>query len=103
MRPIAFAVFRLMTSSNLPLKVPQVAYADRKFDSPSGKIEFYSDKLALPPLPVHKVDKDSHYPLALKLRANADANSYVTFGSRRLLGIRPSIRWLLTLKLCLPV
>ena len=44
-----------------------VAYADRKFDS-SGKIEFYSsqaDKLGLPPLPVHKVDKDSPYPLAL--------------------------------------
>jgi len=52
----------------LPLKVPQVAYADRKFDSPSGKIEFYSpqaDKLGLPTLPVHKVDQGSPYPLAL--------------------------------------
>jgi len=52
----------------LPLKVPHVAYADRNFDSPSGKIEFYSsqaDKLGLPPLPVHKVDKGSQYPLAL--------------------------------------
>jgi anaerobic selenocysteine-containing dehydrogenase len=45
-----------------------VAYADRKFDSPSGKIEFYSSragKLGLPPLLVHKVDKGSQYPLAL--------------------------------------
>jgi anaerobic selenocysteine-containing dehydrogenase len=52
----------------LPLKVPHVAYADRKFDSPSGKIELYSsraDKLGLPPLPIHKVDKGSSYPLAL--------------------------------------
>jgi hypothetical protein len=52
----------------LPLKVPHVAFADRNFDSPSGKIEFYSsqaDKLGLPPLPVHKVDKGSPYPLVL--------------------------------------
>jgi len=44
----------------VPLKVPHVAYADRKFDSPSGKIEFYSSqagKLGLPPLPMHKVDR----------------------------------------------
>jgi anaerobic selenocysteine-containing dehydrogenase len=52
----------------LPLKVSHVAYADRKFHSPSGKIEFYSSQaegLGLPPLPVHKVDKGSPYPLAL--------------------------------------
>jgi anaerobic selenocysteine-containing dehydrogenase len=53
----------------LPLKVPHAAYADRKFDTPSGKIEFYSsqaDKLGLPPLPVHKADdKGPPYPLAL--------------------------------------
>jgi hypothetical protein len=52
----------------LPLKVSHVAYADRKFDSPSGKIEFYSsqaDKFGLPPLPVHKVNQGSQYPLAL--------------------------------------
>src|SRR5215471_19509841 len=52
----------------LPLKVPHVAYADPKFGSPSGKIEFYSslaDKLGLAPLPVHKVDRGSPYPLAL--------------------------------------
>ena len=52
----------------MPLKVPGIAYADRKFDSPSGKIEFYSSqaaRLGLPPLPVHKVDQSSPYPLAL--------------------------------------
>jgi anaerobic selenocysteine-containing dehydrogenase len=50
----------------LPLKAPHVACADRNFNSPSGKIEFYSSqaaKLGLPPL--HKVDKGSSYPLAL--------------------------------------
>src|SRR6516164_9860670 len=55
-------------SGFLPLKVPQVAYADRNFDSPSGKIELYSsraEKLGLPPLPVHNVGKASAYPLAL--------------------------------------
>jgi anaerobic selenocysteine-containing dehydrogenase len=52
----------------VPLEVPHVAYADRNFDSPSGKIEFYSsqaERLGLPPLPVHKIDKRSPYPLAL--------------------------------------
>jgi anaerobic selenocysteine-containing dehydrogenase len=52
----------------LPLKVPHVAYTDRNFDSPSGKIELYSsqaERLGLPPLPVHKVGKASEYPLAL--------------------------------------
>src|SRR5215510_1421206 len=37
----------------LPLKVPHIAYADRKFDSPSRKIEFYSsqaERLGQPPL-----------------------------------------------------
>jgi anaerobic selenocysteine-containing dehydrogenase len=52
----------------VPLKVPAIAYVDRKFDSPSGKIEFYSSQaegLGLPPLPVHKVEGDSLYPLTL--------------------------------------
>jgi anaerobic selenocysteine-containing dehydrogenase len=51
----------------MPLKVPAVTYADRKFKSPSGKIEFYSsqaERLGLPPLPVHQVEKASQYPLA---------------------------------------
>jgi anaerobic selenocysteine-containing dehydrogenase len=52
----------------VPLEVPHVAYADRNFDSPSGKIEFYSsqaERLGLPPLPVHKIGKRPLYPLAL--------------------------------------
>ena len=52
----------------MPLQVPAVAYADRKFDSPSGKIELYSsqaEKLELPPLPMHEVDEEARYPLAL--------------------------------------
>src|SRR5215510_11675468 len=41
----------------LPLKVPHVAYADRRFDTPSGEIDLYSsqaERLELSPLPVHK-------------------------------------------------
>ncbi|HLZ02785.1 MAG TPA: molybdopterin-dependent oxidoreductase [Bradyrhizobium sp.] len=52
----------------VPLKVRAVAYADRKFDSPSGKIEFHSSQaasLGLPPLPVHEGNESSRYPLAL--------------------------------------
>jgi anaerobic selenocysteine-containing dehydrogenase len=52
----------------VPLKVPAIAYGDRKFDSPSGKIEFYSSqaaRLGLPALPVHKAHTGSRYPLAL--------------------------------------
>lgn len=52
----------------LPLDVPAVAYADQKFDSPSGKIEFFSPqaaRLGLPPLPVHGGDEPSSYPLSL--------------------------------------
>src|SRR5499433_1113801 len=59
---------KLRANSREWLKVPHVAYADRNFESPSGKIEFYSsqaDKLGLPALPVHKVDKVSQFPLAL--------------------------------------
>src|SRR5262245_36672655 len=38
----------------MPLRLPAVAYADRKLDSPSGKFEFYSsqaERLGLPALP----------------------------------------------------
>jgi anaerobic selenocysteine-containing dehydrogenase len=52
----------------LPLKVPHIAYADRKFDSPSRKIEFYSSRakqIGLPPLPVHEAGQISPYPLRL--------------------------------------
>ena|SRR5215475_638436 len=53
----------------LPLEVPHVAYADPKFESPSGKIEFYSsqaEKLRLPPLPVHNVGKTSRVPQCVR-------------------------------------
>jgi anaerobic selenocysteine-containing dehydrogenase len=52
----------------VPLQVPQVAYAGRNFDSPSGKVELYSsraEKLGLPPLPVHDDGGHSSYPLTL--------------------------------------
>ncbi len=52
----------------LPLNVPHVAYADRKFDSPTGKIELFSSRaaeLGLPPLPSHQAGPASHYPLTL--------------------------------------
>ena len=39
------------------LNVPHVAFADRKFQSPSGKVEFYSERAkeaGLPPLPTYE-------------------------------------------------
>ncbi|MBV8120029.1 MAG: molybdopterin-dependent oxidoreductase, partial [Alphaproteobacteria bacterium] len=55
------------------LNVSHVAYPTRRFDTPSGKIEFYSARAAtagLPPLPVHEPPPDppepeADYPLAL--------------------------------------
>jgi anaerobic selenocysteine-containing dehydrogenase len=58
----------------VPLKVSHVAYPDRRFDTPSGKIEFYSrraEKAGLPPLPApataaHPAAPAARdYPLAL--------------------------------------
>ena len=52
----------------MPLQVPQVAYAEHNFDSPSGKVELYSsraEKLGLPPLPVHEDGGRSAYPLTV--------------------------------------
>jgi anaerobic selenocysteine-containing dehydrogenase len=52
----------------VPLEVSQVAYKDRSFDSPSGKIELYSsqaERLGLSPLPVAEASARSPYPLAL--------------------------------------
>ena len=65
---IEFLDLNTSTQRSASLRVPAVAHADRKFESPSSKIEFYSpqaEKLGLPPLPVHMVDKTSPYPLAL--------------------------------------
>src|SRR5436309_6251910 len=48
------------------LRVSHVAYPDRKFDTPSGKIEFVSDRaaaLGLPALPVFETAAPAEYPL----------------------------------------
>jgi anaerobic selenocysteine-containing dehydrogenase len=52
-----------------PLAVSHVAYPDLGFDTPSGKVEFYSERAAavgLPPLPVFDGLPDSPYPLAFR-------------------------------------
>jgi anaerobic selenocysteine-containing dehydrogenase len=51
------------------LRVSHVAHPDLKFDTPSGKIEFFSERarsLGLPALPVFENAKPSEYPLALR-------------------------------------
>ena len=51
------------------LNISHVAYPERKFDTPSGKIELYSAQAAaigLPPLPVHDDLPASTYPLTLR-------------------------------------
>ncbi len=52
-----------------PLKISHVAHPDLVFDTPSGKVEFYSERAAtvgLPPLPVHDASPASRYPLAFR-------------------------------------
>jgi anaerobic selenocysteine-containing dehydrogenase len=52
----------------MALKVSHVAYPDRRFDTPSGKIEFYSaraEAAGLPPLPTHAFRAADDYPLTL--------------------------------------
>ena len=51
------------------LRISHVAYPDLAFDTPSGRVEFYSEKakaLGLPPLPVHEDLAASSYPLTLR-------------------------------------
>ncbi len=51
------------------LRISHVAYSDRSFDTPSGKVEFHSERaraLGLPPLPVHRDPPRSAYPLAFR-------------------------------------
>ncbi len=51
------------------LRISHVAYPDRAFQTPSGKVEFYSERagaLGLPPLPVHEDLPPSRYPLAFR-------------------------------------
>jgi len=52
-----------------PLRISHVAYPDRRFDTPSGKVEFWSERaraLGLPPLPVWEPAPPSPYPLAFQ-------------------------------------
>jgi len=51
------------------LDVSHVAYPDLRFDTPSGNVEFYSERaaaLGLPPLPVHRPRPSSAYPLVFR-------------------------------------
>jgi anaerobic selenocysteine-containing dehydrogenase len=51
------------------MHISHVAYPDHCYDTPSGKVEFYSElaqKLGLPPLPVHEDLPNSSYPLTLR-------------------------------------
>lgn len=51
------------------LRISHVAYPDRRFHTPSGKVEFYSESvraLGLPPLPVYEALPASSYPLAFR-------------------------------------
>jgi anaerobic selenocysteine-containing dehydrogenase len=51
-----------------PFQVSHVAYPDRRFQTPSGKVEFFSAQvqaLGLPPLPVYVAPSSSKYPLTL--------------------------------------
>ena len=51
------------------LNISHVAHPERRFDTPSGKIELYSERAAaigLPPLPVHDDLPASTFPLTLR-------------------------------------
>jgi anaerobic selenocysteine-containing dehydrogenase len=51
------------------LRISHVAYPDLAFDTPSGSVEFYSERakaLGLPPLPVHEDLPASTYPLTFR-------------------------------------
>jgi anaerobic selenocysteine-containing dehydrogenase len=51
------------------LRISHVAHPDRRFDTPSGKIDLYSERavsLGLPPLPVHDELPASTFPLTLR-------------------------------------
>jgi anaerobic selenocysteine-containing dehydrogenase len=52
-----------------PLRISHVAYPDLRFHTPSGKVEFYSERalaLGLPPLPGHEPLPESPYPLQFR-------------------------------------
>jgi anaerobic selenocysteine-containing dehydrogenase len=51
------------------LRVSHVAYPELRFDTPSGRVEFYSERAlayGLPPLPVYEALPGSPYPLAFR-------------------------------------
>jgi anaerobic selenocysteine-containing dehydrogenase len=51
------------------LQISHVAYPHLRFDTPSGKVEFYSEravKMGLPALPVYQAIPESKYPLAFR-------------------------------------
>jgi anaerobic selenocysteine-containing dehydrogenase len=51
------------------LRISDVAHPDLRFPTPSGKVEFYSERaraLGLPPLPVYEAPPASDYPLAFR-------------------------------------
>ena len=51
------------------MQISHVAYPDHRYHTPSGKVEFYSERaqeLGLPPLPVHADLPSSPYPLTLR-------------------------------------
>jgi anaerobic selenocysteine-containing dehydrogenase len=51
-----------------PFQISHVAYPNRRFPTPSGKVEFFSAQvqaLELPPLPVYVAPSSSAYPLTL--------------------------------------
>jgi anaerobic selenocysteine-containing dehydrogenase len=51
------------------LRISHVAYPDHRYHTPSGKVEFYSERalqLGLPPLPVYEPLPASPYPLTLR-------------------------------------
>ncbi len=52
-----------------PLRISHVAYPDRRFHTPSGRVEFFSARaaaLGLPALPIAEVPPPSDYPLSLQ-------------------------------------
>jgi anaerobic selenocysteine-containing dehydrogenase len=52
-----------------PLRVSPVAHPDLRFATPSGKVEFYSERarsFGLPPVPVYASPDPSPYPLAFR-------------------------------------
>jgi anaerobic selenocysteine-containing dehydrogenase len=51
------------------MDISHVAYPDHRYPTPSGKVEFYSERareLGLPPLPAHEDLPGSPYPLTLR-------------------------------------